>query len=144
MDQIKSRLRNRAKEPSAGGPKPVVLDSEAVAAPELALVVSVNVVVVAEAPGVTLAGENEAVHLLGRPVQLKVMGESNAPYCGVTWIVYVADWPAVTDLLDGFAAAVKLETWSVRALVKPPTGAGFKTVTWTSPPVARSVAGMAA
>jgi hypothetical protein len=50
----------------------------------------------------------------------------------------------VTVTLGGFAAVVKLETWSVRALVKPPTGAELKTVTWTLPPVARSEAGMAA
>jgi hypothetical protein len=87
MVQTKSRLRTRAKKPSVGGPKPIIPISEAVDKPALALVASVNVVVAAEAPGVTLTDENVAVHLLGRPVQLKVIGESNVPYCGVNWIV---------------------------------------------------------
>ena len=143
MVQAKSRHRTRTKRPTVGGPKPIVPNTAA-AEPALALVARVNVVVAAEAPGVTLVGENVAVHLLGRPVHANVIGELNAPFCGVTWIVYVAVWPAVTDLLDGFAAVVKLETWSVETLVKPPTGAGLKTVTWTSPPVARSEAGIAA
>jgi hypothetical protein len=142
--QAKSRLRTRAKRPTVGGPKPIVPTSEAAVELALALVARVNVVVAAEAPRVTLAGENEAEHLLGRPEQVKAIGASNEPYCGFTWIVYVAVWPAVTDLLDGFAAVVKLATWSARAPVNPPTGAGLKTVTWTSPPAARSEAGMAA
>ena len=87
MVQAKSRLRTRAKMPSVRGPKPIIPNSEAAAEPVLALVARVNVVVAAEAPGVTLAAENEAVHLPGSPEQVKVIGASNEPYCGFIWIV---------------------------------------------------------
>ena len=45
----------------------------------------VSVVVAAAAPGVTVAGEKEAVHPRGSPVQLNDTAESNEPYRGVTW-----------------------------------------------------------
>jgi hypothetical protein len=86
MVQAKSRLRTKTRKAGVDGPKPIVPNSEAVAKAALALVARVNVVAAAEAPGVTLTGENVAVHLPGRPVQLKVTGESNVPYCGVNWI----------------------------------------------------------
>jgi hypothetical protein len=122
-------VRPMARSPKVGGPKPVALNSVAPAELEAAFVVSVKVVVTLLAPGVTLAGEKEAVHLLGSPVQLKVTGESNGPYWGVSWIVKVADWPAVTVRLVGDALSVKLDTWTARALVTPPDGAGLETVT---------------
>ena len=87
MVQAKSRLRTRAKMPSVRGPKPIIPNSEAAAEPVLALVARVNVVVAAEAPGVTLADEKEAAHLLGSPEHVNVIGASNEPYCGFTWIV---------------------------------------------------------
>ena len=121
----RSMVRPMARSPKVGGPKPVALNSVAPAELEAAFVVSVKVVVTLLAPGVTLAGEKEAVHLLGSPVQLKVTGESNGPYWGVSWIVKVADWPAVTDALVGVAPMVKVETWRVMALDAPPDGAGL-------------------
>jgi hypothetical protein len=87
MIHARSRPRTRAKKPSAGGPKPIDPDNEAAARSALALVARVNVVVAAEPPGVTLVDENVTVHLPGRPVQVKAIGESNEPYRGVTWIV---------------------------------------------------------
>lgn len=83
----KSRIIRRAKRPSPGGPNPIVPDKEAPVAEAAAFVVSVKVVVTLPAPGVALAGENVAAHLLGRPAQLNVMVESNDPYWGAKVIV---------------------------------------------------------
>ena len=77
-------------------------------APEDACVARVKVVVAAEAPGVRLAGEKEAVHLPGNPVQAKLTGVSIDPPCGVSRIVVLADRPRVTLTFAGFASNVKM------------------------------------
>ena len=74
---MRSRLR-------AGGTKPVDLKIAPPAEPEAACVARVSVVVTTLAPGVTLVGKKDAVHLLGSPVQLKDREELNGPYWGVT------------------------------------------------------------
>ena len=57
------------------------------AEPEFPVVVSVSVVVTVSAPGVTLAGEKDAVHLPGSPDELKDTEESNGPPSGFTSMV---------------------------------------------------------
>jgi hypothetical protein len=87
MEFPKSRAATKAKRPNVGHPDPVAPTREVPAALEDAWVLSVKVVVTVEVPGVTLAGEKEAEHLLGSPVQLKDIAESNEPLWGVTWTV---------------------------------------------------------
>ena len=77
----------KAKRPSVGHPDPVIPEIEPFAEPvepKIALVDSVKVVVAVEAPGVTLAGEKEAMHLSGSPEQSKLTAESNEPYWAPT------------------------------------------------------------
>lgn len=77
----------KAKRPDDGHPDPVIPEIEPLAEsvePKNALVDIVKVVVAVEAPGVTLAGEKEAMHLFGSPEQSKLTAESNEPYWGPT------------------------------------------------------------
>jgi hypothetical protein len=62
-----SRTATKAKRPSDSHPDPVIPEIDEFAEPEDALVDTVRVVVAAEAPGVTLAGEKWAVHEPGSP-----------------------------------------------------------------------------
>lgn len=68
----------------AGGPKSATPSDNALPEPEEAWVASVNIVVAALAPGVTVVGENVAVHLLGSPTQENETEESNEPNWGVS------------------------------------------------------------
>jgi hypothetical protein len=108
MEFPKSRTATKANRPNVGHPDPVAPIRKAPAALEDARVFSVKVVVTVEVPGVTLAGEKEAEHLLGSPVQPKDIVESNEPLWGVTWTAYIADWPAVTVTLVGDGSRVKM------------------------------------
>ena len=80
----KIRVMMSATIPAVGGPNPIAPRTVAPAELEAAFVVRVRVVVTPTEPGVALAGEKAAVHLLGSPVQLKDTGELNDPYWGVT------------------------------------------------------------
>jgi hypothetical protein len=77
------------------------------------------------APGVTELGENEQVERDGRLEQASETALVNAPYCGLTLTVYVADRPGLTLALDGEGLIAKLVTaiWTVLAdgeFVAPP------------------------
>jgi len=54
----------------------------------------VSVEFAGELPGVTLAGWNVPVAPVGNPLTANVTALLNAPFCGVTVIVYIADPPA--------------------------------------------------
>ena len=69
------------------------------------------------APGVTVRGENEQVERAGRLEQASETALVNAPYCGFTLNVYVADRPGLTLALDGEALIAKFVTviWTLAA-----------------------------
>ena len=77
-------IRTTAK-PRAGGINPV--DPNMTPAAEVACVAKAKVVVTVLAPGVTLVGEKDDVHLLGSPEQLNATEESYGPPSGLTSIV---------------------------------------------------------
>ena len=66
-------------------------------------------------PGVTEEGENEQEARAGRLEQASATELANAPNCGWTLIVYVADCPAVTLALAGETLTPKLVTVIVTA-----------------------------
>jgi hypothetical protein len=86
---VSIRITAIVMRPANGGPKLVAPTSDPADVPvdADAAVVRVKVADAAAAPGVTLAGANEAVHLVGSPAQLKEAGESNDPNWGVSVIV---------------------------------------------------------
>ena len=79
------RTKMTRNEARAGGTRAIKLYVAKNA--ELACVARVSVLVTALAPGVTLAGEKVAVHLLGSPEQLKDTEELKDPPSGLTVIV---------------------------------------------------------
>jgi len=66
-----------------------------------------SVVVVAVVPGVTVVGLNVAVEAVGNPDAENVIGFGKPPVPGVSVIVYVAVWPAVTVAGDVGALMAK-------------------------------------
>jgi len=75
-----------------------------------AVVEMVSLEVAPLVPGVTELGENEQVERDGRLEQAKDTALVNVPYCGLTLMVYVADWPGLTLALDGEALMAKFVT----------------------------------
>jgi hypothetical protein len=113
-----------SRRPRAGGK---ISSGPAVPAAEFerAWVVMVSVVETALAPGVTLAGENDAVQFLGRVPLTKDTAASKDPNCGVNPIVNVADWPALTVRVAGEGFKPKVETGRTIAEDVPPPGGGL-------------------
>src|SRR5689334_6884125 len=71
-----------------------------------AVVLRVRVVDAGLPPGVTLAGEKVQLEAAGKPLQEKFTAEL-MPFTGLTVIVNVADWPALTVAPLGDAETVK-------------------------------------
>ena len=56
------------------------------------------------APGVTDAGENEQLRVLGNPEHVSATAVLKEPDCGVTVTFMVPDAPGLIVIADGFAA----------------------------------------
>jgi len=108
------------------------------------MVVIVNVVVATLPFGVTEAGLKVAVELAGKPLTLNVMASAKPFVVGVTVNGINACCPALTVGRVAGPSTVKPSTVKLTALVVPPPGFGFVTVTFAFPAVATSLAGMAA
>ena len=78
----KARIAKRNH--NVGGTAPPLISIAPAAELEEAFVVMVSDVATTFNPGVTLAGEKDAVQPLGNPEQIKDTEESNEPYWGVT------------------------------------------------------------
>jgi hypothetical protein len=63
---------------------------------------------VAKVPGVTAAGENEQLKLLGSPEQASATVVSKEPACGVTVTFIVPADPGLIVIAEGLAAKVML------------------------------------
>ena len=61
------------------------------------------------APGVTVAGENEQVNDLGKPVHESRIAVLNAPACGFTITVKLPDFPAGIVIDPGVALREKVD-----------------------------------
>jgi hypothetical protein len=100
-------MANRSKLPSAKSPGSAEREIRLLSADACgAVVVIVNVVVTALAPGVTVAGAKVQLASEGRPLHAKLTAWAKPP-AGVTESVVVPVWPGVMERVAGVALTLK-------------------------------------